>query len=211
MIVGKIKRKMPPATRRRAAATLGLALAVALRRVGSFENVEVRAWRGVPDVMDISGERVDVELRLDRSTINEVANRLKKWDGVTVMLSGRLGRAELRVEIDIYAGDRVPVQSAITHRGIDVLAEPKGYVGDKIIESFYDLFDEECGEMWAFVREFTTEMRKVELKTVYAGTRTYPLWELVTWVYMLRNYSFEPDSTVPLWISPHLTKFFHSI
>ncbi len=196
---------LAPAGRRRAAAAIGLALAVALRRAGSFERIEARAWRGVPDVAHVSGEEVDVELgrHVDVDAVEGVAEKLRRWDGVTVALGGRLGAVELGVEIDIYASERVPVLAGIVEEGVDVLAEPKGHVGGEVVESFYELFDVERGKMKEVVEELVAEVRRVELEVAtYAGAKTRPLWRLVAGVYALRDYSFAPEDAMLLWCRP---------
>ncbi len=205
MIAVKIRAGLTPASRRRVAAALGLALAAALMRAGSFEAVEVRAWRGVPDAAQW-GEEVGVEIgrRVRLDAADSIAGALRRWDGVTLKLRGRLGGAELGVEIDVYAGGHVPVRAGITSEEVDVLAEPCGHAGGEVVESFYELFD--VGrEMAAVVEEFTAEMHNVELEAATrTGTGTYPLWRLAAWVYALRDYVFEPESTIPLWLRPWL-------
>ncbi len=206
MIAAEVLRVgLTPAGRRRAAAAIGLALAAALRRAGSFDRAEARAWRGVPDLAHISGEKVEVELsyRVDADAVEGIAEKLRRWDGVTVALSGRLGAVELGVEIDIYASERVPVLAGIVKKGVDVLAEPRGHVGGEVVESFYKLFDVERGKMKEVVEEVAAEMRRVELKVAaYAGTETRPLWRLVAGMYALRDYSFAPEDAAPLWCRP---------
>jgi hypothetical protein len=189
---------LTPVGRRRASIAMGLALAVALKRVGKFD-AEVWAWRGVPDVAHISGRKVDVELgrRVDVGVIDSIAEEFRrgKWDGVTVELSGELGEARLGVDIDIYASEYVPLRAGITKEGIDVLAEPRGHVGDVVIESFYELFDVEHKEMRAVIEELFAEMRHVAV-----GTRL--LWRLAARIYMMRDYSFTPEDAAPLWYRP---------
>ncbi len=206
MITVKILTGLMSASRRRVAAALGLALAAALRRVGSFETAEVYAWRGTPDAAYIVGGRINVEpgRRVDISIVDAVAEELRKrWDGVTLTLTGRLGRAELDVDVDIYANERVPVRAAITNEGVDVLAEPRGHIGDRVVESFYELFDVEHEKMKALVDELTAEMRRMELEVgTYIGTRMHPLWRLVARMYALRDYSFAPEDAAPLWYRP---------
>jgi hypothetical protein len=185
---------------------LGLALAVALRRAGRFEAAEVYAWRGTPDAAYVGGEKVCIELgrRVDAGgAVADAAARLRRWDGITVALRGELGQAELGVDVDIYASERVPVRAAVTSEGVEVLAEPRGHVGDRAIESFYELFDVEREKMRALVEEFVAEMRRVELEVeMYTGTRTRPLWRLAARVYAMRCFSFAPEDAAPLWYRP---------
>jgi hypothetical protein len=168
VIVGKIDEKPPEGRRlaRLAAAALGLALATALMRAGRFEHVETRTWRGIPDVAYIIGKRVNVELgrHVDIGAVESIAGVLKRWDGVTLALSGRLGAVELGVEIDIYAGGHVPVLAGILNESVNILAEPRGRVGDSVVESFYELFDVERRGMEALLEEFAAEMFSIELK-----------------------------------------------
>jgi hypothetical protein len=202
MIAVKILTGLVPASRRRVAAALGLALAVALKRVGRFEAAEVYTWRGAPDAACM-GEKINIELnrRLDAGAVDAVAEEFhKKWDGVTLTLTGRLGRAKLSVDIDIYTNERVPVRAAITGEGVDVPAEPRGRVEDEVIESFYELFDFEREKMKALVEELTAEMSRVELEVeMYTGRKTRPLWRLAARMYALRDYSFAPEDAAPLW------------
>jgi hypothetical protein len=202
MIVAKIlepRMGLTPMGRRRASIAMGLALAVALKRVGRFERIEVWAWRGVPDVAHINGRKVDVELgrRVDIDAVDRIAEgfRRGKWDGVTVELNGELGEAKLGVDIDIYASEYVPLRAGIAKERIDVLAEPRGHVGDRVIESFYELFDVGHKEMRTVIEELFAEMRRVAL-----GTR--PLWRLAARIYMMRDYSFAPEDAAPLWYRP---------
>jgi hypothetical protein len=181
-----------------------LALAAAFKRAGRFEVAEVYAWRGVPDAAYAGGEKIGVELsrRADAGAVEAIA-RLRRWDGVTAALNGRLGRAELSVDIDIYASGRIPVHAAITSEEVEVLAEPRGHVEDRVVESFYELFDVEHEKMRALVEELTAEMSRVELEVeTYTGTRTRPLWRLAARMYALRDYSFAPEDAMPLWYRP---------
>jgi hypothetical protein len=201
----RLKTELTPASRRRIAAALGLALATALMRVGRFEHVETRAWRGVPDVAHISGEEVDVELsrHVDIDAVERIAKQLKCWDGVTVMLNGRLGVAELGVDIDVYASEYVAAQAGIINEKVDVLAEPRGHVGHIVIESFYELLDVECEKMKTVFEEFVVEMCNTKLNVAtYAVLDARPLWSLVAEVYALRSYSLAPEDAVPMWYRP---------
>jgi len=204
MIAVKIsgpRAELAPAVRRRVAVALGLALAVALKRAGSFEGVEARSWRGVPDVAYVGGEKVDIELgrRVDVGVVESIAGR-KKWDGITVTLNGELGKVKLGVDIDIYADEYVPVRAGITDEGLDVLAEPRGHVGGGVVESFYELFDVEHERMRAVVEEFIAEMRRVALKAAC------PLWRAAARVYALRDYGFAPEDAMPLWYRPWIAQ-----
>ena len=197
--------ELTPVSRRRAVVALGLALAAALERVGRFERVETRMWRGVPDTAHVSGKRVDAELscRVDVGAVEDIAGELRRWNGVTLALSGVLGRAELGVEIDIYASKYVPVQAGIVNEGVDVLAEPRGRVGGYVVESFYELLDAEREEVKAVFEEFVAEMCNVELKAaVHAEAEPRPLWRLAAEVYALRDYSFASEDAAPLWLRP---------
>jgi len=201
----KLRAELTPMSRRRVAAAMGLALAVALKRAGEFRRIEVRAWRGVPDAAHVRGEKVDVEVgrRVDVDAVDSIARDFgrRKWDGVTVELSGELGGVELGVDIDIYAGEYVPVRAGIVDEGVDVLAEPRGHVGDGAVESFYELFEVE--EMRTVVEELTAEMRRTELKVAtYGGVKTHPLWRLVAGIYALRDYGFAPEDAILLWCRP---------
>ena len=198
---------LTPISRRRVAVALGLALAVALRRAGRFERVEIRAWRGVPDAAHVRGEEVDVELgrRVDVGAVDGIAEgfRRRRWDGVTLVLSGELGAVKLGVDIDIYAHEYVPVQAGISSEGLDVLAEPRGHVDGDVVESFYELFDVEREKMETVIDEFVGEMKRVELKVaVHTGAGAYPLWRLAARVCALRGYSFSPEDAAPLWCRP---------
>ena len=188
--------KMPkpragPAASQRQAVALGLALAVALKRVGNFEVAEALAWRGIPDVAHTSGEKVDIELDrcVDIGIADSIARMFarRRWDGITVALNGELGKVKLGIDIDIYANERVPVKAGITSEGVGILAEPRGYVGDEVVESFYELFNVERENMKALVEELVAEMRCAAL------------WKAVAGVYALRGFSFEPEDAIPLW------------
>jgi len=57
--------------------------------------------------------------------------------------------------------------------------------------------------MRAVIEELTAEMYLVELKAAtYTGVRTYKLSEATARVVALRNYSFAPEDTIPLWYRP---------
>jgi len=170
---------------RRAAVASGFALAVVLRKVGRFEDVKVHGWRDAPNITS-SGERIDVELSVN--TADSVAKEFahKRWRRITVALAGTLGSIKLGVEIDVYANECIPVWARITKEGVDVLAKPRGYVGDRVVESFYELFDLEHEKMKKVIEEFFTEMN-------------HKLWRAVSGVYALRSYSFAPEDAVPLW------------
>jgi hypothetical protein len=184
-----VKMSRPMRTRLGQAVALGLALAVVLRRVGRFEVVEALAWRGVPDVAHVRGEEVELGRCADVDVADSIAAELvrRRWDGITVALGGKLGRAVLGVEIDIYADERVPVQAGITSEGVSILAEPRGHVGGDAVESFYEMLDIEREEMKAVVEELAAEMRRAAL------------WRAASGVYALRGFSFEPEYAVPLW------------
>jgi hypothetical protein len=184
-----VKMSRPARTRLGRAVALGLALAVVLRRVGRFEVVKALAWRGVPDVMHVRGEEVDVGHCVDVGVADSIAAELvrRRWDGITVALGGKLGMAELGVEIDIYADVRVPVQAGIIREVVSILAEPRGHVGGEVVESFYELLDVEREKMKAVVEELVAEMRRTAL------------WRAVAGVYALRGFSFEPEDAMPLW------------
>jgi hypothetical protein len=194
----KPQRGLTPMSQRRVATALGLALAVALQRVGRFERVEIHAWRGVPDV---EGERIYIELgnRIDIGVVDGIARR-RGWDGVTVTLDGELGAVKLGIDIDIYASENVPVWAGIVERRINILAEPRGHVGGRVIESFYELFDVEHEKMGAVVGELSAEMRRVAV-----GER--PLWRLAEAVYAMRNYGFVLEDVIPLWYRPWIRQF----
>jgi hypothetical protein len=208
MIAVKILRPrmgLTPMSRRRVAVALGLALAAALKRVGRFEHTETRTWRGVPDVAYIIGEEVNVELNrhVDVDAVESVARELRRWDGVTVMLNGKLGAVELGIDIDIYAGGHVPVLTGILNKSTDILAEPRGHVGGDVIESFYELLDVEREGLKAVFEEFVAEVCNTELKVAtYTEAKMRPLWRLVAGVYALRDYSFAPEDAMPIWYRP---------
>jgi hypothetical protein len=104
MIVMKILKPrtgLMPTSLRRIAIALGLALAIALKRVGNFK-IEARAWRGAPDTAYVNGEKVDLELgrHVDIDVVDNIARefRHKKWDGITVTLDGELGKVKLGID-----------------------------------------------------------------------------------------------------------------
>jgi hypothetical protein len=216
MIAVKILTGLMPASRRRVAAAAGLALAAALRGAGRFEVAEVYAWRGTPDAAYVGGGKINVELGRHVGSVDAIAEEFRKmWDGVTLTLTGTLGRVKLSVDIDIYAGEHVPVRAAITSEGVDVLAEPRGHVGGDVVESFYELFDLEREKMRELVEELTAEMHRMELEVeMYVGTKTRPLWILVARMYALRDYSFAPEDAAPLWYRPwavQMTRDLHKL
>ena len=93
------------------------------------------------------------------------------------------------------------MRAGIVDEGVDVLAEPRGHVRDRVVESFYELFEVE--EMRTVVEELTAEMRRMELKVAtYGGVKTHPLWRLVAGIYALWSYGFAPEDAVPLWYRP---------
>jgi len=196
-----------PISQRRITIALGLALAIALKRIGDFEIMEARAWRGAPDTAYVNGEKVDIELgrHVDIDIVNNLARefRGKKWDGITVTLNGELGKAKLGIDIDMYANEYVPERAGIINEGLEVLAEPRGYIGDEVIDSFYKLFDVEYEKMRAVIEELIAEIHYVELKVAtYTGVRTYPLWRVTARVNAIHNYSFAPENAIPLWYKP---------
>ena len=57
--------------------------------------------------------------------------------------------------------------------------------------------------MRAVIEELTAEISYVELRVAtYTGVRTYKLSEATARVVALRNYSFTPEDTIPLWYRP---------
>jgi hypothetical protein len=110
-------------------------------------------------------------------------------------LRGTLGNIELGVEIDVYSNERIPVETGILNKYVSVIAEPRGHHG-RVIESFYELLVEE--EMKAVVEEFAAEILSAKVPA-YAEV---PLWKLTAAVHALRDYSFAPSHTVPLWYRP---------
>ena len=143
MIVMKILKPrtgLMPTSQRRIAIALGLALTIALKRV--FKIIEARAWKGAPDTAYVNGEKVDLELgrHVDIDVVDNIARefRHKKWDGITVTLDGELGKVKLGIDIDMYANEYVPVRAGITNEGLEVLAEPRGYIGDEVIEQLIE-------------------------------------------------------------------------
>jgi len=209
MIVMKILKPrtgLMPTSQRRIAIALGLALTIALKRVGNFK-IEARAWRGAPDMAYVNGEKVDLELgrHVDIDVVDNIARefRHKKWDGITVTLDGELGKVKLGIDIDMYANEYVPVRAGITNEGLEVLAEPRGHIGDEVVDSFYELFDVEYEKMRAVVEELIAEIQYVELKVAtYTGVRTYPLWRAAARVNAIHNYSFALENAIPLWYRP---------
>jgi hypothetical protein len=198
-----------PRSYRRISTALGLALAIALNRASKFKfNVkEACAWRGTPDTVYIKCDPINIELgrHVDMDLAGKIAEEFgrKRWDGVTVTLNGELGKAKLEVDIDIYANEYVPLRAGITNERLEVLAEPRGYIDDEVIDNFYELFDLEYDNMRAVIEELTAEMYFVELKVAtYTGVRTYKLSEATARVVALRNYSFTPEDTIPLWYRP---------
>jgi hypothetical protein len=196
-----------PRSYRRISTTLGLALATALNRVGNFKVKEACAWRGTPDVAIFKCDPVNIELgrHVNTDLAGKIAEefRKKRWDGITITLNGELGKAKLEVDIDIYANEYVPLRAGITNERLEVLAEPRGYIDDEVIDNFYELFDLEYDNMRAVIEELTAEISYVELRVVtYIGVRTYKLSEVTARVVALRNYSFTPEDTIPLWYRP---------
>ena len=196
-----------PRSYRRISTALGLSLATALNKVGNFRVKEACAWRGTSDVAIFKCDPVNIELgrHVNTDLAGKIAEEFgrKRWDGVTVTLNGELGKAKLEVDIDIYANEYVPLRLGITNEGLEVLAEPRGYINDEVIDNFYELFDLEYDDMRAVIEELTAEMYFVELKAAtYTGVRTYKLSEATARVVALRNYSFTPENTIPLWYRP---------
>ncbi len=196
-----------PTSQRRITIALGLALMIALKRIGDFEIIEARAWRGASDTAYVNGEKVDIELsrHVDIDAVDNIARefRGKKWDGITVTLNGELGKAKLGIDVDMYASEYVPERAGITNEGLEVLAEPRDYIGDEVIDSFYKLFDVEYEKMRAVVEELIAEIHYVELKVAtYTGVRTYPLWRAAARVNAIHNYSFALENAIPLWYRP---------
>ncbi|AKT34813.1 hypothetical protein PYWP30_01185 [Pyrobaculum sp. WP30] len=202
MITAKIwkpKTGLRPASHRRASAALGLALAAALRRAGNFDAAEAEAWKGVPDAVK---ETFTVDIKhVDEEAIKTVAERLSRHSGVTIKMQGRLGRAELAVDIDIYAHEYVPVLAGILHEPAEVLAEPRGRVDGRPIASFYQLFDEEYEAMKTLAVELFAELHMAELRVATgAGVRTHPLWRLAARIHATQEHS--DRYAIPLWHRP---------
>ena len=186
---------LKPRSYRRVSAALGLSLASALTRLG-FRVSEAYAWRGTPDA---AAEKLDVEIK--RDAVREIAQRLERLSGVTITLEGRLGPAELAVDVDIYADSRVPVLAAATKEEAEVLAEPRGYAGETPIHSFYQLLDIAPEDVKALLDELLREIHYKELKVAtYAGVRTHPLWRLTARISATRDST--PEDAVPLWYRP---------
>jgi len=203
----KPKTGLMPRSYRRISTALGLALATSLNRVGNFKVKEACAWRGMPDTAIFKCDPVNIEpgRHVNTDLVKEIAEEFgkKRWDGITVTLNGELGKAKLEVDIDIYANEYVPLRAGITNEGLEVLAEPRGYIDDEVIDNFYELFDLEYDDMRAVIEELTAEISYVELRVVtYTGVRTYKLSEVTARVVALRNYSFTPEDAIPLWYRP---------
>ena len=205
MIAAKIwkpRTGLRPASYRRVSAALGLALAVALRRAGNFDAVEAEAWKGAPDAVKETFT-VDVKRHVNEEAIKTVAERLGRHSGVTIKLQGRLGRAELAVDIDIYSHEYVPVLAGILDESAEVLAEPRGHTGGRPVASFYQLFDAEYEAMKALAEELVAELHMVELRVATGtGVRTHPLWRLAARVHTMHEHSAHPKYAIPLWYRP---------
>ena len=187
-----------PRSYRRVSAALGLSLATALLRRG-FGISEAYAWRGTPDV---AAETLDVEIRgVDEDAVGKIAQKLEKLSGVTVTLVGRLGPAELSVDVDIYADRRVPVFISATREEAEVLADPVGYADETSIHSFYHLLNIAPDAVKSLLGELLREIHYAELKVAtYTGVRTHPLWRLTAKICAARGSA--PEDAVPLWYRP---------
>jgi len=163
MITAKIwkpKTGLRPASHRRASAALDLALTAALRRAGNFDVAEAEAWKGVPDAVK---ETFTVDIKhVEEEAIKTIAERLSRHSGVTIKMQGKLGRAELAVDIDIYAHEYVPALAGILHEPAEMLAEPRGRVNERPITSFHQLLDEEYEAMKTLAVELFAELHMAE-------------------------------------------------
>jgi ribosomal protein S17E len=155
MLVIKIPRWCKTPVKKTAVAS-GLALAVALKRIGNFEEVGVA----------LDGKRVGINLDAG-DDVKELANN--RWNQITVTLTGMFGSVRLGVDINVYANECFRVWKNIGNEVANVVAKPRSHTGGKVIQSFYELFDIEHEKMKAFVEEFITEISHTGYRKYVAG------------------------------------------
>jgi len=153
----------------------------------------------VPDAVK---ETFTVEIKhVDEEAIKTTAERLSRHSGVTIKMRGRLGRAELAVDIDIYAHEYVPVLAGILHEPAEALAEPRDRVNGRPVASFHQLLDEEHKAMKTLAEELAAELHMAELRAATgAGVRTHHLWRLAARIHATQVHS--DRYAIPLWYRP---------
>ncbi|MEM1567598.1 hypothetical protein [Pyrobaculum sp.] len=216
MIIIKLLRPragLKPRSARRVATYLGLGLAIAMNNVGKVEELKACIWRRHPDVAHVGRCRqIDLTLakHLDEThdTVRKIVDELDKPEllhfprGLTISLKAQLGRAELGVDIDVYSDEEVPKALSITNEPAAVIAEPRGYVDEKSIESFYELtaYDTALREL---TKEFYRQIAVTYVKiATYIGVRQLPLEDLTAWVKASKNYGLELTNAIPLLYNP---------
>ena len=128
-----------------------------------------------------------------------------------------IASAELAVDIDIYSDEEVPRALGITDEPAAVIAEPRGYIGEESVDSFYELIGEEetTQHIRNLINEFYTQAAATDVKAAtYAGVRQYALSDFVAWVKASRNYALDLRNAIPLYYNPwrrHLARDMYAL
>ncbi|MGB9705153.1 MAG: hypothetical protein ACPL3C_06865 [Pyrobaculum sp.] len=192
--------RVAPRSRFRLVAALGVSLVTAFAEVGRLDGVKFCRWESHPEVVHVRCSEVDAEPSLD--AVDRIAEVLQVG-GVTAVLRGRLGDAELRVEVDFYNAPHLPVGLGMTDEPVDVLAEFEGYVGEDKVDAFPHLIDAEPEAARRFVDVLMGQLALAEVRaaTPY-GVRALTALGAASVVKASRNYSLRLHNAVPLWYRP---------
>ncbi len=198
---------------RRAAALLGLGLAVAVARTGKVRNVAACLWRHHPDTAYLKCDPIDVQVPkwlIDaegeaKRMVDEMEKARNIPRGVTLTLEAGLGPADLTIDIDIYSDQELPPMLGISDSRAAVIAEPRGYVGDTPVNSFYALaaMGETADLLHGLVKEYYTQVDTTDIRVAtFAGVRTTKLVNLIAWAKASRNFSADLTAAIPLMYRP---------
>lgn len=217
MIIGLARPRagLKPRSARKAALYFGIGTVIAIHKVGKVESLKACVWRRYPAMAYVGKCReVEVEIpsALDEAegAVEVLAEELDKEApnlprGVTLSIEAALGPAELGVDIDIYSDEEVPRALGTTAEPAAVIAEPRGYIGEESVDSFYQLAasEEATHHLRQLARELYRQAAATQLKAAaYAGVRQYALSDLVAWVKASRNYALDLPHAIPLWYNP---------
>lgn len=206
---------LKPRSARKAALYLGIGTVIAIDKVGEVKSQKACLWRRHPALAYVGKCRevkVDIPNALDEAegAVEALAEELDKEApnlprGVTLSIEAALGPSELGIDIDIYSDEEVPRALGTTAEPAAVIAEPRGYIGEEPVDSFYQLAasEEAAYCLRQLARELYRQAAATHLKAAtYAGVRQYALSDLVAWVKASRNYALDLPNAIPLWYNP---------
>ena len=210
---------------------IGLALAVALKRIAKVESERACLWQWHPSAAYL-GKCKEVPMEIPR-TLSDAADLVENAvdlttpqqrdrgapapRGITITMQASIATAELAIDIDIYSDEEVPRALGITDEPAAVIAEPRGYIGEESVDSFYQLAasEEAADHLRQLAKELYRQAAATHLKAAtYAGVRQYALSDLVAWVKASRNYALDLRNAIPLYYNPwrrHLARDMYAL